>query len=572
MSNVLFDSTHAEEFRLQRDFKRLTKWLNERGLNCFELKRNEPMTIKKLMEYDVLVIDAPRRRFRIMEKETVLKYVNNGGRLLILVDTESAIFAKPFLSEFGIICDDKEIKDEKHGVKTRDEYKLETSIPLITHFDQAHPIFTNVRSFVLPKNALMRTLAPSKAIAWSSSKSYVVAGSVYSPSLLPKIKEDKKEDFLSSPHIMPDLFKTRLIRKTGYIETELEEKWEWKDVSYQGPFPVAATSVYGRGNVVVLASANIFADSIILKYDNRKLAINVFLWLSESIPSSFIGKRRLLVRFEIDKNLGKGAWKETWKAYDLNLGKKAVAIKILHSKHSKEGLEDLRVEAKIGGPLKHKNIVEVLDINEVDGFLVEEFIEGKDLESLIKEHARKGTWFSRSESINILRQLLEAIHYAHTYEPKGRIHGDIKPANIMIQNGKTVKLTDFGAGKILSEEIEQESTQQKSRLGSLNYWAPEIFKGRHRNQRTDLFSIGILAYLLLTQKHPFLHPSGFIPIPESIQSETFQPIQLIRCDSDIPEKLDRLVMKLLQKDTRRRYRSAKQVLKDLANIGLKNAK
>jgi len=224
----------------------------------------------------------------------------------------------------------------------------------------------------------------------------------------------------------------------------------------------------------------------------------------------------------------------------------------------------LRLEARIAGPLTHKNIVQILDIYEEYGFLVEEFVEGKDLESLIKEHIAKGTWFTIEEAVSIIKQILEAINYLHTFNPP-RIHGDIKPANILIQGDKTVKLTDFGVGKILLEET-RENYEEGRRLGSLNYQAPEVFRGHPRDKQTDLFSIGVVAYLLLTQQHPFLHPSGLVSSSILIKSRKFRPPPPNKYNKKISEKLNSIVLKLIEKNRKKRYKNAACVLRDLKDV------
>ena len=268
---------------------------------------------------------------------------------------------------------------------------------------------------------------------------------------------------------------------------------------------------------------------------------------------------RITRRYELVQKLGEGQQKKTFKAIDHDLGDRVVVIKLLHNK---EELKDLRKEGNVAGPLyRHNNIATIFDIDDVNGLLVEEFIEGENLENVMRDHCLKGTWFKTSNALDVLRQLLAAVNYVHSLD---RIHGDIKPANIMIQIDGTLKRTDFGVAKILSEDSDY--TVKEGGLGSVNYAAPERLRGRHRRKQSDLFSVGIVAHQLLTQRHPFLHPSGCIQIRELTLSSRFHPSRLTDYNPNLPESLDTIVLKLLETNLRKRYKSSNQVLDDLSRV------
>lgn len=306
-----------------------------------------------------------------------------------------------------------------------------------------------------------------------------------------------------------------------------------------------------------LANANVER----LTEENQELSQKI-----ESLEVSVESKthytdEKLLNRYKLVAMLGRGAQKETWKAVDLKLGGREVALKILRNMRD---LEDLRREARVAGKLKHRNIAEVLNIHDDEGYLVEEFIKGDNLENIMKDHITKGSWFNTLESIDILKQLLEAICHAHEDIKPPRIHGDIKPANVMVQKDGVVKLTDFGVGKILSKRRRKEYSVGDRKLGSTNWLAPEVLRGGQLSKRSDLFSLGMIAYILFAQKHPFLHLSGSTPISELIKSKTFHSTSLSEYDPTIPEELSEIVVKLLDKRVKKRYGDARVVLKDIS--------
>lgn len=126
-----------------------------------------------------------------------------------------------------------------------------------------------------------------------------------------------------------------------------------------------------------------------------------------------------------------------------------------------------------------------------------------------------------------------------------------------------IKLGDFGVAKILSSALGEKKEYPlgyERRLGSSSYAAPEVFNGQPRDFQSDLFSVGILAYILLTGQHPFMHKSGLVPIPELIRSATYLPPKPSELRGDIPERYDKIVMRLLEKDRNKRYLKAREVL------------
>jgi serine/threonine-protein kinase len=264
-------------------------------------------------------------------------------------------------------------------------------------------------------------------------------------------------------------------------------------------------------------------------------------------------------KYVLEESVGKGTYGEVWKATDKSL-ERTVAVKVLHG-----GLKDfqqLKNEGKALSALTHKNIVIVhdLDSDKENGWLVMELIDGPSLQEYLKNSADEGKWPSFEESRKIVEQLLEGLEYAHD---KNRVHGDIKPGNIFLPVTGEAKIGDFGVAKILGGAPEMKGEYPPGyarRLGSSSCAAPEVLKGQPRDFQSDLFSVGIVAYLLLTGQHPFMHKSGLILIPELIKSDTYVPKNPKELIEGIPEKYSNIVMRLLEKDRSKRYQKAREVL------------
>jgi len=263
-------------------------------------------------------------------------------------------------------------------------------------------------------------------------------------------------------------------------------------------------------------------------------------------------------RYVLETLLGKGTYGSVWKATDKSL-ERTVAVKLLHG-----GMKDfgqLKTEGKALSALSHKNILVVhdLDSDKEHGWLIMELIDGPSLQEYLISKVNEGKWLPLKEACSIIEQCLEALEFAHD---KNRVHGDIKPANIFLPKTGEVKLGDFGVAKILGGEIldREYAPGYDRRLGSSSYAAPEVLSGQPRDFQSDLFSVGVLAYVLLTQRHPFMHESGLVPIPELVKSTTYLPPKPSELVKDIPEKYENIMMRLLEKDKSKRYLKARDVL------------
>ena len=201
-------------------------------------------------------------------------------------------------------------------------------------------------------------------------------------------------------------------------------------------------------------------------------------------------------RYQIVRNIGEGGMANVYLAYDTIL-EREVAVKILRGDLATDEkfVKRFQREAKAASSLNHPNIVEMYDVGEDDGnyFIVMEYIDGKTLKSLIKKRGA----LSLPEVIDIMLQLTSAIACAHD---SYIIHRDIKPQNVLILEDGRVKITDFGIAIALNSA---ELTQTNSVMGSVHYLPPEQANGRGATIKSDIYSLGILMYELLTGKLPF---------------------------------------------------------------------
>jgi serine/threonine protein kinase/Flp pilus assembly protein TadD len=264
---------------------------------------------------------------------------------------------------------------------------------------------------------------------------------------------------------------------------------------------------------------------------------------------------RTVSHYKILEKLGEGGMGVVYKAQDTKLDR-MVALKFL----SKDLLCDEEAktrfvhEAKAASALNHPNINTIHEIDEVEGecFIAMEYIEGKSIKELIKEKK-----LSTEEILQIALQVCEALTAAHEKEI---VHRDIKSDNIMLTPRGQVKIMDFGLAKLKGVT---KLTKTGTTLGTLQYMSPEQAQGKEADHRSDIFSFGVVLYEMVTGQLPFKgeHEAAVI---YSILNETPEP--LARYKANVPERLQRIVDKALQKDRRTRYQSAAEVIADLKGL------
>jgi serine/threonine-protein kinase len=260
-------------------------------------------------------------------------------------------------------------------------------------------------------------------------------------------------------------------------------------------------------------------------------------------------------RYEIEKELGKGAMGLVYKATDPNIGR-PVALKTMrldvHGIEQEEMLRRFKNEARSAGVLGHPNIVTIYDAGEDQGlfYIAMEYIEGQTLAEVLQQHRVLPV----DQVIAITRNICSGLDFAHA---KGIVHRDIKPANIMITPEGTAKIMDFGIAKVSGSLT---STGQV--LGTPNYMSPEQVKGRQLDGRSDLFSLGVMLYEMLTGEKPFIG-QGVTTIIYKIVNEN--PIPPRDLDLTIHPGLSAVVTRTLSKDPYERYQTGSELIRDLEN-------
>lgn len=269
----------------------------------------------------------------------------------------------------------------------------------------------------------------------------------------------------------------------------------------------------------------------------------------------YIG-RLLGGRYELIDVVGVGGMAVVYRARDTILGR-YVAIKILKEAFARD--PDIRkrfaIESRAVAKLSHHNIVSVYDVGNEDGtdYIVMELIEGVTLKEYLQQKGRL-PW---QESIFFAEQISSALVHAHS---RGIIHQDIKPQNIIILRDGTAKLTDFG---IASFATTQETRVVQEAIGSVHYISPEQAKGSKIDYRTDIYSLGVVMYEMLTGKLPFEGETALQIVMQHINAVPPMPSELV---PDIPKGLDAIVMHAMCANIGRRYASAEELCVDLARV------
>ena len=259
----------------------------------------------------------------------------------------------------------------------------------------------------------------------------------------------------------------------------------------------------------------------------------------------------LVDRYEILNKVGVGGMADVYKAKDHILGR-VVAIKVLKNEFSEDMnfVTKFRTEAQSAAGLEHPNIVNIYDVGSENGmhFIVMEYVEGITLKTYIE---KKGQ-LSFKEATSIAIQVARGIETAHN---KNLTHRDIKPQNIIISTEGKVKVTDFGIAKAISS-----NTLSSDAMGSVHYVSPEQARNGFIDGRSDIYSLGIVMYEMVTGRVPFDGETTVAVAIQHLQEEMVEPSAFA---PDLPISYEKIVLKMTQKSPERRYQSVAELLVDL---------
>ena len=271
-----------------------------------------------------------------------------------------------------------------------------------------------------------------------------------------------------------------------------------------------------------------------------------------------MGKRLLAGRYELIEKIGEGGMAVVYKAR-CRLLNRFVAIKILRPEFTKDEtfVDNFKKESQAAAGLTHPNIVSVYDVGKEGNinFIVMELVEGKPLSQIIAEKGR----LDYKEAINVARQVASALSLAHKNQI---IHRDVKPHNVLITSTGVAKLADFGIARAVTNSPVVDGTNNKV-MGSVHYLSPEQARGSYLDERSDIYSLGIVLYEMLTGKVPFDGDNAISIALMHINEPMTPPTQLV---SGIPPQLERVVMKATDKYQTNRYASADELIAELDNI------
>lgn len=261
-------------------------------------------------------------------------------------------------------------------------------------------------------------------------------------------------------------------------------------------------------------------------------------------------------RYQLVEKIGEGGMAVVYKAKCLLLNR-FVAVKILKEEYSNnfEFMNKFRKEAAAAASFSASNIVNIYDVGSDNNinYIVMELVNGKTLKEVIQERGRLNV----EDTLSIGIQIAKALECAHK---NNIIHRDIKPHNILVTEDGTVKVTDFGIAKAASSDT---ITHTSKVIGSAHYFSPEQAKGKIVDYRTDIYSLGIVLYEMITGKVPFDGDSAVSVALKHIQEPLISPNLII---SNIPQSLSNLIMKATEKEPIRRYQTASDILNDLKKI------
>lgn len=261
-------------------------------------------------------------------------------------------------------------------------------------------------------------------------------------------------------------------------------------------------------------------------------------------------------RYQIIEELGKGGMGKVYRVLDKKLNEE-VALKLIKPEiaSDKKTIERFSNEVKLARKIAHRSIGRMFDLNEEKGthFITMEYVSGEDLKSFI----RRAAPLSTARTVSIIKQVCEGLSEAHQL---GVIHRDLKPSNIMIDKEGNARIMDFGIARSLKAKG---LTGAGMMIGTPEYMSPEQVEGKETDQRSDIYSLGVILYEMVTGRVPF---EGDTPFTIGVKHKSEMPKNPKELNAQIPEALNRVILRCLEKDKEKRYLNAGEVSSELINI------
>lgn len=266
--------------------------------------------------------------------------------------------------------------------------------------------------------------------------------------------------------------------------------------------------------------------------------------------------RVLSGRYEIQAVVGTGGMAVVYRAWD-KTEKRTVAIKVLRPEYEQDAefVRRFSREAEAAAKMSHENIVNLLDVGKDNDmrYIVMEYVPGKTLKDLIRERGR----IAPDTAVRMVIRILAAVDHAHK---NGIVHRDIKPQNILVDAKGKVKVADFGIARLKTAQTTRVDDKQNSALGSVHYFSPEQASGEVADEKSDLYSVGVVLYEMLTGQVPF---DGDTAVSVALKHVSEEPRSMRELNPAISRALDEVVMRALAKDSARRYQTAAEFAGDL---------
>ncbi|MCK4430179.1 MAG: protein kinase [Candidatus Aminicenantes bacterium] len=261
-------------------------------------------------------------------------------------------------------------------------------------------------------------------------------------------------------------------------------------------------------------------------------------------------------RYQIIEELGKGGMGKVYKVNDTKI-KEKIALKLIKPEIAKDKktIERFSNELRLARKIRHKNICQMFDLGEDQGthFITMEFVPGQDLKGLIRQTGQLAV----GTTINIAKQICDGLTEAHKL---GVIHRDLKPSNIMIDKEGDVRIMDFGIARSLEAKG---ITGAGVMIGTPEYMSPEQVEGKEVDQRSDIYSLGVILYEMVTGRVPF---EGDTPFTVGVKQKSETPQNPKEINSQIPDDLNQVILRCLEKEKEMRYQSAGELRSELTNI------